>query len=83
MNSGICIYNLHSLPSMLYSLSLSNCFVEKPAISVYAERLFFVGPNNLLSKIWASLIAQFLKNPPAVQATPVQFLGWEDLLQKG
>ena len=27
--------------------------------------------NNLLSKIWASLIAQFLKNPPAVQATPV------------
>ena len=68
---------------MLYSLSLSNCFVEKPAISVYAERLFFVGPNNLLSKIWASLIAQFLKNLPAMQETSVQFLGWKDLLEKG
>ena len=26
----------------------------------------------------ASLIAQFVKNPPAVQETLVGFLGWED-----
>ena len=31
----------------------------------------------------ASLIAQLVKNPPAVQETLVQFLGWEDLLGKG
>ena len=30
----------------------------------------------------ASLLAQLLKNPPAMQETPVQFLGWEDLLEK-
>ena len=24
-----------------------------------------------------------VKNPPAMQETPVQFLGWEDLLEKG
>ena len=30
-----------------------------------------------------SLIAQLVKNPPAVQDTPVQFLGQEDLLEKG
>ena len=30
-----------------------------------------------------SLIAQLVKNPPAVQETPVQFLGWEDPLEKG
>ena len=30
-----------------------------------------------------SLIAQLVKNPPAMQDTPVQFLGWEDLLEKG
>ena len=30
----------------------------------------------------ASLIAQLVKNPPAMQETPVQFLGWEDLLEK-
>ena len=23
------------------------------------------------------------KNPPAIQETPVRFLGWEDLLEKG
>ena len=31
----------------------------------------------------ASLIAQLVKNPPAMQETPVLFLGWEDPLQKG
>ena len=29
------------------------------------------------------LIAQVVKNPPAVQEILVQFLGWEDLLEKG
>ena len=29
-----------------------------------------------------SLIAQLVKNPPAMQETPVQFLGWEDPLEK-
>ena len=31
----------------------------------------------------ASLIAQLVKNPPAMQETPVQFLGQEDPLEKG
>ena len=31
----------------------------------------------------ASLIAQLVKNPPAMQETPVPFLGWEDPLKKG
>ena len=30
----------------------------------------------------ASLIAQLVKNPPAMQKTPVQFLGQEDMLEK-
>ena len=30
-----------------------------------------------------SLVAQLVKNPPAMQETPVQFLGWEDPLEKG
>ena len=32
---------------------------------------------------WASLIAQLVKNLPAVQETPVRYLGREDLLEKG
>ena len=30
----------------------------------------------------ASLIAQLVKNLPAMQETPVRFLGWEDPLEK-
>ena len=32
---------------------------------------------------WASLVAQIVKNPPAMQETWVQSLGWEDPLEKG
>ena len=28
-------------------------------------------------------MAQLVKNPPAMKETPVQLLGWEDLLEKG
>ena len=31
----------------------------------------------------ASLVAQLVKNLPVMQETPVQFLGWEDPLEKG
>ena len=31
----------------------------------------------------ASLVAQLVKNLTAMQKTPVQLLGWEDLLKKG
>ena len=32
---------------------------------------------------WASLVAQLVKNPPEMQETWVQSLGWEDALEKG
>ena len=36
--------------------------------------------NNLT---WKSLVAQTVKNPPAMQETWVWYLGWEDPLEKG
>ena len=36
-----------------------------------------------VSSTRASLIAQSVKNLPAVQETPVRFLGQDDLLEKG
>ena len=33
--------------------------------------------------IRASLVAQMIRNPPAMQETQVQSLGWEDPLEKG
>ena len=38
--------------------------------------------KNLMNDM-ASQVAQLVKNPPAMQETPVQFLGQEDPLEKG
>ena len=35
-----------------------------------------------MSVLWASLVAQTVKNPPAMQETWVRSLGREDLLEK-
>ena len=34
-------------------------------------------------KLWASLVAQLVKNLPAMQETPVRFLVQEDPLEEG
>ena len=39
--------------------------------------------ESLSLSLWASLIAQLVKNLPAMQETPVRFLGQEDPLEKG
>ena len=36
-----------------------------------------------LSLLWASLVAQLVKNPPAMRETWIQSLGGEDALEKG
>ena len=38
--------------------------------------------KGLYVEFWASLVAQTVKNLPAMQETWVQFLGWEDSLKK-
>ena len=38
------------------------------------------GKNEVI--YWVSLIAQLVKNPPAMQEIRVWFLGWEDSLEK-
>ena len=46
-----------------------------------------IEPTSLISPAlssgWASPVAQLVKNPPAMQETPVGFLVWEDPLEKG
>ena len=41
------------------------------------------GMGYPLQYSWASLVAQLIKNLPAVRETWVQSLGWEDTLEKG
>ena len=40
-------------------------------------------PTTPLQYSWASLVAQLVKNPPAMRETWVRSLGWEDPLEKG
>ena len=48
----------------------------------WLERSAGGGIGYPLQYSWASLVAQLVKNPPAMQ-TYVQSLGWEDPLEKG
>ena len=41
------------------------------------------GIGYLLQYSWASLVAQLVKNLPAMWGTSVQSLGWEKPLEKG
>ena len=38
---------------------------------------------NIKEPLWASLMAQMERNPPAMQETWVWSLDWEDLLEEG
>ena len=40
--------------------------------------LLHEGKRQEVLIFWASLVAQLVKNLPAMQETPVRFLGWED-----
>ena len=43
----------------------------------------FINFSRIILLLRASLVAQMVKNPPAMQETPVQFLGQEDPLELG
>ena len=51
---------------------------------IYVEFKMFNMPFSMwLVCDWVSLIAQLIRNLPAVQKTLIQFVGQEDLLEKG
>ena len=86
----------HTAAHTVYYLSSANlCF---PDSSAGKESACSAGdPNSIpgsgrsagegigcpLQYSWASLVAQLVKNPPAMPETWVQSLGWEDPLKKG
>ena len=47
------------------------------------EKGFIQGQIFEHLQVWASFVAQLVKNPPAMQETWVQFLGWKDPVEKG
>ena len=53
-------------------MSNSNC-----SLLVYRKEI-----DGHMLTLWISLVVQQIKNLPAMQENWIQFLGWEDLLQK-
>ena len=42
-----------------------------------------MGPLHVKEMRWASLVAQMVKNSPAIRETWIPSLGWQDPLEKG
>ena len=61
----------------------SPCNIGDPGLISGSGRSTGEGIGYPLQYSWASLVAQMVKNPPAVQETWVQSLSWEDPLEEG
>ena len=81
------------LPSVFPSIRVfsNELVLQVPWPNIGASALASVLPMNIqgwfplgwTGLIWASMVAQLVKNLPAVQETLVRFLCWEDPLEKG
>ena len=61
----------------------SACNAEDSDLIPGLGRSLREGIGYPLQYSWAPVVTQTEKNPPAMQETLVQFLGWKDLLEKG
>ena len=61
----------------------STCNAGDPSSILGLGRSSGKGVDYPLQYSWDSLVAQLVKNPPAMWETWFQSLGWEDSLKKG
>ena len=61
----------------------STCNAGDPSLSPGSVRSPGEGIGYSLQYSWASLVAQMVKNPPAMRETWIQSLGWEGSLGEG
>ena len=73
----------HSPPAPNSSQHVKGILTSKSLPNKSLQRLATLTNYNIINIKQASLIAQLIKNLPAMQETLVQFLGWEDPLEKG
>ena len=60
----------------------STCNAGDPGLNPGSGRSAGEGIGYSLQYSWDSLVVPLVKNPPAMQESPVRFLGWEDPLEK-
>ena len=71
------------MDSLIAQLVESTCNAEDPGSIPGLERSTGGGIGYLLQYSWTSLVAQLVKNLPAMWETWVGSLGYEDPLEKG
>ena len=88
--TGRLVFKLSNSPEYLSHLGVhssvgkeSACNAGDPGSIPRLGRSTGEGIGYLLQDSWASLVAQLVKNLPAMQETWVRSLGWEDPLEKG
>ena len=71
--------------SISFLLSLDNILFYSilSPLSLSLSIYIYIYTHTHTHRNWASLVAQIVKNLPAMQETQVRSLGWEDPLQKG
>ena len=74
--------DIHVFPDSSISKE-SACNAGDPGSIPGSGRSAREGIGYPLQYSWASLVAQLVKNPPAMRETWVRSLGWEDPLEKG
>ena len=83
---GISIYSLLYIKWDFPDCSVgeeSTCNAGDPGSTPELGRSSGEGIGYPLQYSWASLVAQLVKNPLAIREIRVQYLGWEDPLEKG
>ena len=75
--------------NVMHILHLDKYCFSKGCSNSHQESAHFFSPlpmmnfTNVFKCSWASLVAQLVKNLPAMWETRVRSLGWEDPLEKG
>ena len=75
--------SLQDQPETEVSSELHPCSASSDSLSCFSCSFISFSFSHFINKLGASLIAQLVKNPLAMQETWVQSLGWEDPLWKG
>ena len=68
----------HCFSSSTSPLDISPVIIPTSRSNWYCQFLYFWGISYLSAFPWASLISQLVRNPRAMQETPVRFLGQKD-----
>ena len=68
---------------MFYAQEQANIYSKPGELVRRQPRTICIVFIQSQAKKWASLVAQLVKNPPAMRETWVRSLGWEDPLEKG